>query len=90
MFDMSKLALLCALVALAAAALPGVAPFIGVGIALFGIALGWLGFRRRADRGGQRMASVAAASLAGIALALCGARIVLTLLAIAHLQRMAA
>ncbi|HPH67188.1 MAG TPA: hypothetical protein PLF40_15645 [Kofleriaceae bacterium] len=86
---MSRLALAFALVALAAAALPGVAPFAGLGLAIFGLTLGWLGFRQRNATGGKRLASAAAAGLAGLGFALCGVRIVLTLLAISHLRALA-
>ena len=86
---MSRLALAFAVVALAAAGLPGVAPFVGLGLAIFGLALGWLGFRRRTDSGSQRLASAAAAGLAGLGFALCGVRIGLTLLAISHLRAVA-
>nr|MBP9084914.1 hypothetical protein [Kofleriaceae bacterium] len=68
---MSRLALAFAVGALAAAGLPGVAPFVGLGLAMFGVALGWLGFRRRTDAGSQRLASVAAAGLASVGIALC-------------------
>ncbi len=86
---MSRLALAFAVAALAAAGLQGIAPFIGLGVAIFGVALGWLGFRRRTDTGSQRLASAAAAGLAGLGFALCSVRIVLTLLAISHLRAVA-
>ncbi len=86
---MSRLALACAVVALATAGLPGIAPFVGLGLAMFGLALGWLGFRRRTDSGSQRLASAAAAGLAGVGVALCGVRIGLTLLVISHLRAVA-
>lgn len=50
--------------------LPGTVLYLGLGLALFAFVAGVVAFRRRADRGGARLAGVAAAAVAGLALAL--------------------
>ena len=46
---MYRVGLAFAVTALLMAALPGVAPFVGLAMAMFATAVAWLGYRRRTD-----------------------------------------
>ncbi|HVV86595.1 MAG TPA: hypothetical protein VHE35_26235 [Kofleriaceae bacterium] len=78
-------ALLCAVIALVACALPGSAMFVAMGTGLAGLGLGWIGFRRRRAPGPTRLLSVTAVALALLALVLAAGRYAVTLLALHRL-----
>ena len=78
-------AILCAVVALIACALPGEGMFVAIGAGIAGVGLGWIGFRRRRASGPTRLLAAAAVALAGLALALATVRYAVTLIALAQL-----
>jgi hypothetical protein len=77
-------AMLCAVVALIACALPGVGMFVAMGAGIAGVGLGRIGFRRRHAPGPRRLLAAAAMAIAGLALLLAAARYALTLVALAR------
>ena len=83
---MQRLALACAIGSLVAACLPSPGLFAALGLGIAAIGTGWVGFARRAAPGGSRLAAAAAITLGGVGLALGGVRVVLVLLAIAHVD----
>ena len=82
---MPVFALVCAVVALAACSLPGVALFVAMGAGLAAVGLGWIGFRRRRAPGPTRLLAATALALGGLALVLAAVRYAVTLVALAQL-----
>jgi hypothetical protein len=85
---MAHAALAAALGALLAAALPSPGLFLAIGLGIAAIGTGWLGYRRSGDPGGRRLAGAAAITLGAMGGLLGTLRVVLTLAAIDHLDRL--
>ena len=85
---MAHAALAAALGALLAAALPSPGLFLAIGLGIAAIGAGWLGYRRSGDPGGTRLAGAAAITLGAMGGLLGALRVVLTLAAIDHLDRL--
>jgi len=85
---MAHAALAAALAALLAAALPSPGLFLAIGLGIAAIGTGWLGYRRAGDPGGARLAGAAAITLGAMGGLLGTLRVVLTLAAIDHLDRL--
>lgn len=85
---MAALALVVALGALIAAALPSPGLFVAIGLGIAAAGLGWLGYRRVGDPGFRRLAGAAAITLGTMAGVLGAVRVVLVLAAIGHLDRL--
>ena len=83
---MSTVALVLAIAAAVAAALPWPGMFIAMGLGIASIGLGVVAYRRRSDPGGRRIAGAAAIAVGALGLALGSARFVLTLLAVDKLE----
>jgi hypothetical protein len=75
-----------ALCALLCAVLPGLALYFGMGLGILGLGLGAVGYRRRDDAGGARLAGAGAIAVAALALILAGVRYGLILAALDRLQ----
>jgi hypothetical protein len=85
---MAHAALAAALGALLAAALPSPGLFLAIGLGIAAIGTGWLGYRRSGDPGATRLAGAAAITLGAMGGLLGALRVVLTLAAIDHLERL--
>ena len=78
-------ALVCAVVALVACALPGAGMFVAIGAGTAAVGLGWIGFRRRWAPGPRRLLAATAIAIGGLALLLALARYTVTLVALSQL-----
>jgi hypothetical protein len=85
---MPRLALVLAVAALVAAAVPAPGMYVALGCGAAAVGTGWAGYRRRAAPGAGRLGAAAAATLGGVGLLLGAVRIALALAAIGHLERM--
>jgi hypothetical protein len=85
---MAHAALVIALAAVVAAALPSPGLFVAIGLGIAAIGAGWLGYRRAGDPGFLRLAGAAAITLGAIGGLLGMLRVVLALSAIDHLARL--
>jgi hypothetical protein len=83
---MGLLALVCAVAAAAAVAVPGVGKFIAVGLGLFAALTGAAAYRSH-PRAGARLFGAAGVAVGLVALVLGGAKVGLTLVAVEHLAR---
>lgn len=83
---MGWLALALATLAAILAVLPPPAVFVGMGAAVLAIAVGWLGYRRRAAPGSARLAGAGAITLGILALLITLARHAATLAAARELE----
>lgn len=81
-----RLAVVCAIGSLVAAALPSPGLFAALGLGIVAIGTGWVGFARREAPGAARIAAAAAITLGGLGLALGAIRVALVLLAISHVD----
>ena len=86
---MGVLALCCALVGAAAVALPGAGKLVAVGLGIFALAAGLRAFRRTDARPVARLLGATGAAVGLAALALGGAKVALTLVAVEHVARLA-
>ena len=85
---MAPFALVVALGALIAAALPSPGLFVAIGLGIAAIGTGWLGYRRTGDPGFRRLAGAAAITVGAMAGVLGVVRVVLVLAAIGHIDRL--
>ena len=85
---MQRFALVLALTALVAAALPAPGLYVAIGSGIGAIGTGWVAYRQRGAPGFQRLAGAAAVTLGMVGLMLGTLRVVLALAAIRHLERM--
>ena len=85
---MSRLALILACGAMAAAGLPSPGLFLAIGFGIAAIGLGWLGYSQRSAPGARRLACAAAITVGALGLVLGSARVVMTLIAIDRIDRM--
>jgi hypothetical protein len=85
---MAHAALVAALGALLAAALPSPGLFLAIGLGIAAIGTGWLGYRRSGDPGATRLAGAAAITAGAIGCLLGTLRVMLALAAIDHRDRM--
>ncbi|HTJ42478.1 MAG TPA: hypothetical protein VL463_10315 [Kofleriaceae bacterium] len=85
---MSTLALVLAIAAAVAAALPWPGMFVAMGLGIAAIGLGVVAYRRREHSGGRRLAGAAAIAVGALGFALGSTRYVLTLLAVDKLEQM--
>jgi hypothetical protein len=83
---MGWLALVIAAIGGVCVALPGPGMFVAMGLGLFAIAAGAVGYRRLAAPGPARLAGAAAITVGSIALVLSAARYALTLAAVRKLE----
>ena len=84
---MPRFALVLALGALVAAALPAPGLYLAIGLGIGAIGTGWVAYRRRGAPGFSRLAGAAALTLGMVGLLLGTLRVVLALAAIRHLER---
>jgi hypothetical protein len=84
---MAQLALVFAVAAMVAAALPSPGLFAALGLGIAAIGTGWLGYQRRGD-GGRRLAGAAAITAGAVGLVLGALRVALALAAIDRIDRM--
>lgn len=85
---MAHVALVLALGAVIAAAVPSPGLFLAIGLGIAAIGAGWLGYRRCDAPGGTRLAGAAAITVGAIGGLLGTLRVVLALAAIDHLDRL--
>jgi hypothetical protein len=85
---MAHVALVIALGAVIAAAVPSPGLFLAIGLGIAAIGTGWLGYRRAGDPGFIRLAGAAAITVGGIAALLGMLRVALALAALDHLDRL--
>jgi hypothetical protein len=85
---MARLALVLAVVALGAAAVPSPGLYVAIGLGLAAIGLGFAEFGRRELPGRLRLAGAAAITLGCLGLLLGAVRVILVLSAIDHVDRM--
>jgi len=85
---MSHAALVVALGAVLAAALPAPGLYLALGLGIAAIGAGWVGYRRIGDPGFTRLAGAAAVTLGALGSLLGALRVGLALAAIGHLDRM--
>ena len=85
---MAHTALLAALGAMVAAALPAPGLFVAIGLGIAAIGGGWIGYRRTGAPGFTRLAGAAAIAVGGLGCVLGALRVALALAAIDHLDRM--
>ncbi len=83
---MQRIALMLAVTALVACALPAPGHVIALGLAIGAIGTGWVGYRQRAARGALRLVAAGAMTVGGAALALAVIRVAIILVAIEHLR----
>ena len=86
---MGPLALLLALAALAAVAIPGTGKLVALGLAIFATAAGLQAFRRTGGRPTARLLGAGGAAVAIAALVVAGAKVALTLIAVEHIAGLA-
>jgi hypothetical protein len=87
---MSHAALVAAIGAVLAAALPSPGLFVAIGLGIAAIGAGWVGFQRTGDPGFTRLAGAAAMTLGTLGGVLGGLRVALAVAAIGHLDRLIA
>lgn len=85
---MQRLALALAVGALIAAALPTPGLYLALGLGIGATGLGWTGYRQKAAPGFSRLAGAAAMALGLVGFLLGAVRVVLSLAAIGHIDRM--
>jgi hypothetical protein len=85
---MSRLALVLAFGAMAAAGLPSPGLFVAIGLGIAAIGCGWLGFSQRTAPGARRLAAAAAITVGALGVLLGTARVVMTLVAIDRIDLM--
>jgi len=85
---MAHVALVIALGAMIAVAVPSPGLFFAIGLGIAAVGAGWLGFRRSGDPGFTRLAGAAAMMVGGIGGLLGMLRVALALAAIDHLDRL--
>lgn len=85
---MAPTALLAAIGAVLAAALPAPGLFVAIGLGITAIGLGWIGYGRTGDPGFRRLAGAAAIALGAVGCVLGALRVALALAAIDHIDRM--
>lgn len=85
---MPRIALVLAVSALVAAALPAPGLYLAIGLGTAAIGTGWIAYRRRGAPGFARLAGAAAVTLGTVGLLLGTLRVALALAAIRHLERM--
>jgi hypothetical protein len=85
---MAAVALVIALGAVLAAALPSPGLFVAIGGGIAAIGAGWVGYRRSGDPGFTRLAGAAAITVGAVGALLGVLRVVLALAAIDHLDRL--
>lgn len=85
---MSRLALALAVVGLAVAILPSPSYFVAIGFAIGAIGTGVIGYARRSTPGVSRLVSAGAITLGSLGLVLGILRVILTIGAIDHIERM--
>jgi hypothetical protein len=66
---------------------PGAGKYLAIGLGIFAVGSGILGWRRAAGRSGPRLAGAAGIALGLVALLLGGAKIGLTILALDRLEQ---
>ena len=85
---MARIALVLALGAVVAAALPSPGLFAALGLGIAAIGTGWLGYQRPGDPGSRRLLGAAAITAGAIGLVLGALRVALALAAIERIDRM--
>ena len=85
---MQRLALALAFGALIAAAVPTPGLYLALGLGLAAIGLGWVGYRQSSASGFARLGGAAAITLGMLGFLLGTLRVVLSLAAIGHIERM--
>lgn len=85
---MSRLALILAFGAMAAAGLPSPGLYLAIGCGIAAIGCGWLGYSDRPAPGARRLAAAAAITVGALGVLLGSARVVMTLVAIDRIDRM--
>jgi hypothetical protein len=85
---MAAVALVIALGAVLAAALPSPGLFVALGLGIAAVGAGWVGYRRSGDPGFRRLAGAAAITAGAVGALLGMLRVVLALAAIDHLDRL--
>ena len=85
---MAPLALVVAVGALIAAAVPSPGLFVALGLAIAAVGTGWVGYRRVGDPGFRRLAGAAAITIGAIAGVLGLVRVVLVLAAIGRVDQL--
>lgn len=85
---MSRLALVLAFAAMAAAGLPSPGLYFAIGLGIAAIGCGWVGYTQMSAPGGRRLASAAAITVGTLGVLLGSARVVMTLVAIDRIDRM--
>ena len=83
---MGYLGLGIAMIAIVSALMPTPGMFIGMGLAILALGVGWVGYRRGSDPGWARLAGAGAITIAVLALLISGTRYALTLWAIDRLE----
>jgi hypothetical protein len=83
---MGWIALICAFAAVICAGLPGAALYAAMGLGVFGLGVGLVGYRRLNDPGATRLAGAGGMCLGLIALSLAAARYGLILAALRRLE----
>jgi hypothetical protein len=86
---MGVVALVCALAGAAAVAIPGLGKLLAIGLGIVAFATGLRAFRRMEARPAARLLGATAAAVGLAALALGGAKVALTLVAVEHVARLA-
>jgi hypothetical protein len=85
---MSHVALVLAIGAVIAAAVPAPGLFVAIGLGIAAIGAGWVGYRRAGDPGFARLAGAAAITIGAMGALLGTLRVVLALAAIDHLDHL--
>lgn len=85
---MQRLALALAFGGLIAAAVPTPGLYLALGLGLAAIGLGWVGYRQNSASGFTRLGGAAAITLGMLGFLLGALRVVLSLAAIGHIDRM--
>jgi hypothetical protein len=85
---MPSLALVVALCAMIAAALPSPGLYVAIALGIAAIGTGWLGYRTRVAPGFRRLAGAAAITIGAMSCSLGMLRVVLALAAIDRLDQM--
>jgi hypothetical protein len=86
---MSQVSVLFACLAMAATAMPAPGASVGIGCGVFAMILGFVGFRSKHRPGRYRLIGASGLGIAGIAITLCSARVMLALLAIDRIAAIA-
>jgi hypothetical protein len=79
---MGAMSVACAVLALVALAIPGPGKYVAVGLGLFAMACGVVGWRRVGRTAASRLAGASGVALGVVAFLLGGAEVVLTILAL--------